>query len=109
MASRDTAIDVDEDDELSILGTDNVPTLDGNENKIIALIRAQDDVSFDLAWHELPHDHRVKIGNVQYALVEPYRNKKQRQTAWWWSQGIELLHATKGKVALYLTYLLIAN
>ena len=57
---------IDDTDDLSLLGSDSLPTLDSDEkDKITALLVAEDDVAHDRAWHELPHEHRlIRCDNV---------------------------------------------
>ena len=65
MASLNTPMEIDNTDDISILNSDSLPTLDGDEtNKIRLLLMAEDDVAHDRAWHELPHEHRLKIKGI---------------------------------------------
>jgi hypothetical protein len=106
MVNLSTPIEIDDTDDLSLLGSDSLPTLDGDEkNKVTALLVAEDDVAHDRAWHELPHEHRLKLKGIDYALCEPYRAKNAVKRAWIWEQGIELIRVTKGRSAVcFLIY-----
>jgi hypothetical protein len=108
MASPSTPMEIGDTDDLSVLNSDSLPTLDGEEsNKIRALLVAEDDVAHDRAWHELPHEHRLKIKGIDYALCEPYRPKNAVKRAWIWEQGIELIRVTKGRSVV--CFLIITN
>ena len=57
MASLNPLMEIDDTDDISILDSDSLPTLDGDKtNKIRLLLTAEDDVPHDRAWHELPHE-----------------------------------------------------
>ena len=65
MASLNPLMEIDDTDDISILDSDSLPTLDGDKtNKIRLLLTAEDDVAHDRAWHELPHEHRLKIKGI---------------------------------------------
>lgn len=103
IASPNTLMEIDDTDDLSILYSDSLPTLDGDEtNKIKLLLTAEDDVAHDRAWHELPHEHRLKIKGIDYALCEPYRSKSAVKRAWFWEHGTEIVRVTKGRSTVCL-------
>lgn len=96
-------MEINDTDDLSVLNSDSLPTLDSEEsNKIRALLTAEDDVAHDRAWHELPHEHRLKLHGINYALCDPYRPKNAVKRAWFWEQGIELIRVTKGRSTVCL-------
>ena len=60
-------MEIDDTDDISILNSDSLPPLDGDEtNKIRLLLTAEDDVAHDCAWHKLPHEHRLKIKGIDF-------------------------------------------
>ena len=81
IAPLNTPMEIDDSDGLSVLNSDSLPALDSEEsNKIRALLTAENDVAHDRAWYELPHEHRLKLHGVNYALCEPYRQKTRSNT-----------------------------
>ena len=49
IASPNTLMEIDDTDDLSILYSDSLPTLDGDETNKIKLLTAEDDVAHDRA------------------------------------------------------------
>ena len=103
MASPNSPINVEDDEELSVLNSSNVPTLNNDRAKTMKVLLNNNvsNAEYERAIFTLPHDHKIKLSGIQYVLMEPYRVKNAVKRAWWWDQGIELCRLTKGKSYLF--------
>ena len=96
--SQPIELDQATDSDLTTL-SGQTPTNPGDDPiEIAALIQAQDDVAFDLAYSRLPRQMRIKINYVDYVKYNSIRSSKSQKRAWYWGpdQAEELLRVTKG-------------
>ena len=83
IASQDT-IDIDSESDLTTLNSGETPTLPGGEPvSIKALLTAQDNLEFELAYARLPTEHRLKVRGTKYCRYEPYKQKRSIKDAWY--------------------------
>jgi hypothetical protein len=78
-------IDISDDESDLIDAVSGItPTLPGDESPIIkALIKALDDAAFELAYAQIPREHKINVKGIKYVNYAPYRSAKYIRKAWY--------------------------
>jgi hypothetical protein len=76
---------VEDDKELSVLNSSNIPTLNNKGAKTIKVLlnNKVSNTKYEQAIFTLPHDYKIKLSGIQYMLIELYHVKNTVKRTWW--------------------------